>query len=160
MTISAAAVAATVTIDARDRETAMYASAVLTSETSADIPNTPTTLANCATGSTVVWLYPRSSHGKPLQKYVRPSSVVTHTAGASRMARFPYLAPSQPRHSVNNAGNSDRYATSSAATRAPTGALNPPNCETTVPVQYTVPPKYPSPATNPSMIARVRRKAG
>ena len=68
-----------------------YASAVLTSATSADMPNTPTTLANCAIGSTVVWLYPSSSQGNPLQKYVRASSVVTHTAGASRIARRPYL---------------------------------------------------------------------
>ena len=85
-----------------------YASAVLTIATSADMPNTPTTLANCAIGSTVVWLYPSSSHGKPLQKYVRPSSVVTQTAGASRIARRPYWAPSHPRHRVNSAGNSER----------------------------------------------------
>src|SRR5687767_2427644 len=110
MATSTAAVTPTVTIDPRDREIAKYASAVLTSATSADIPKTPTTLANCAIGSTVVWLYPRSSHGKPLQKYVRPNSVVTHTAGARRIARRPYLAPSHPRHSANNAGNSDRYA--------------------------------------------------
>ena len=66
--MSAAAVTPTVMIDPRERETTKYASAVLTSATSADIPNTPTTLANCAIGSTVVWLYPSSSHGKPLQK--------------------------------------------------------------------------------------------
>ena len=73
-----------------------YASAVLTSATSADMPNTPTTLANCAIGSTVVWLYPSSSHGKPLQKYVRASSVVTQTAGASRIARRPVLSAEPP----------------------------------------------------------------
>ena len=61
---SAAAVTPTVTIDPREREMTKYASAVLTSATSADMPNTPTTLANCAIGSTVVWLYPSSSHGK------------------------------------------------------------------------------------------------
>ena len=42
--------------------------------------------AACATGSTVTWLYPRRIHGKPTHTYWRPSSVVTHTAGASRSA--------------------------------------------------------------------------
>src|SRR5688572_16087280 len=160
MTISTEAVTPTVMNEPRERETTKYASDVLTSATSADMPRTPATLANCAIGRTVVWLYPSSSQGKPDQKYVRPSSVVTHTAGASRIARRPYFAPSHPRHNVNSPGNSERYATSSAATTTPTGALNPPNCETTVPVQYTVPPKYARPATNPSRNERPRRNAG
>src|SRR5688572_5402711 len=61
-------------IDGPDRTIAKYAAAALTAATSADNPKTPTTLANCATGSTVVWLYPSRTQGNPLQKYVRASS--------------------------------------------------------------------------------------
>ena len=39
-----------------EREITKCAATALTAATSADIPNTPTTLANCATGRTVVWL--------------------------------------------------------------------------------------------------------
>ena len=50
---------------------------------------------------------PGAATGSRSRNRCAPSSVVTQTAGASRIARRPYFAPSHPRHNVNNAGNSD-----------------------------------------------------
>src|SRR6185295_9542787 len=128
--------------------------AALTSATSAETPNTPTTLADCATGSTVVWLIPSRSQGNPDQKYVRPNSVVTQIAGASMTLRGPNLEFSHASASAKSPGKSARYAMSNAAARTATGQLRPPNVRMVVPVQYTVPPKYPAPVITPRANAR------
>ena len=116
----------------------------------------PTTLALCATGSTVVCVYPTSAQGKPPKNSVRASSVATHAAGESRSPRAPNRRTATATAAANAAGKSDRYPTSRPAMPPESTGLMPPYCDITPLVQYRVPPKYSAPAARPSAQARRR----
>src|SRR5262245_10433255 len=97
------------------------ANAAFTDATSIDTPYTPQRLANCAIGSTLAWLYPRSTHGNPMYGTCsRPSSVATQTTGAATIAPGPAVHTSRRMTTANTAGQSARHATRAAFTSTAT----------------------------------------
>ena len=150
------AASATATSPDRSRATVAIASEADTSTTRNDTPYTPTTLALCATGSTVVCVYPTSAQGKPPKNSVRASSVATHAAGESRSPRAPNRRTATATAAANAAGKSDRYPTRRPAMPPESAGLMPPYWDITPLVQYRVPPKYTTPAARPSAQARRR----
>src|SRR6266508_161738 len=135
--------------------TAISASAAPTAATSIDTPYTPKMLASCAIGSTVAWLYPSSTHGNPVNRYVRPNSAVTHTSGAAISATGPFVTTKRRTITAKNAGNSARYAMRAAFTSTATHPWRPPYTAITRVIQYSVPVKDTTPVASPS--ANVRR---
>jgi hypothetical protein len=84
------------------------------------------TLASCAIGSTVTWLYPSSTQGNPPKMAKRPYSVATQMAGDSQTARSPARATSTCSTSAKSAGKRARYATSRPAIATASGSAMPP----------------------------------
>ena len=92
-------------------------------------------LAVWATMPMSIWLYPTSVQGKPVKRYMRPSSVVTQTAGARKIARAPWRVTRSASAAANSAGKAASTRTNRACTPQAAGGGSPPKLTMTSGIQ-------------------------